>query len=575
MNDRMLGACVLLFFSLFLVSCRDLGQSDGLSKARIIGGESVKRPPYFLGLGVQSFGCSASYIGPRWAVTAAHCINRNTLAPMTVTWADSIAEIEHKSSQVEAIFVHKDYDPDSKNHDIALLYLDDAVENIPEVQPILLDASRASGLAGTEVSVIGRGNRTSAGELYSSQTKSLFMKILDDRYCSSSITESGADLHWQFCAGKEVSQGGYDSCQGDSGGPVIVLEGGRSTLVGIVSWGQGCAQKDLPGFYTRIKPHLRWIEDIRQSYEKGRMSGLESYLAHCYMEDIRFEQEVENTADSIELSYSMAESQYKKSVMSSKRLGKLLGSCTYIYDGLSYSASVHLANDAQLRLEVKNMQQVEHYAVDAVVQSLLLSNHNESKLEVFLHKGGVTIQEPKSGKTYTHLIKGEPSIFSDLTVVKGANTEVKYGFSEDKEMIFLSVMLNHFSLIEGIYRRWMAPDKAEGIHIPKLEMVDIQDNYIRAFLHAPQSKSLHTWQMVCLQEFGVEMKGETVWSKPLRHFSEKADYPEVWQLTRISHRHAGANISRGEKVELKIMPRHGTFDAEMNCGINNGLFSEY
>jgi len=49
-----------------------------------------------------------------------------------------------------------------------------------------------------------------------------------------------------ICAG--VPGGGKGACQGDSGGPLVVA----GQLVGIVSWGVGCAEPDYPGVYSNF-----------------------------------------------------------------------------------------------------------------------------------------------------------------------------------------------------------------------------------------------------------------------------------------------------------------------------------
>jgi len=77
-------------------------------------------------------------------------------------------------------------------------------------------------------------------------------KVCAEAYGDGSIADS------MLCAG--FDQGGMDSCQGDSGGPLFTSN--PFTLVGIVSWGYGCAEAGYPGVYTRVADFIEFIESV-------------------------------------------------------------------------------------------------------------------------------------------------------------------------------------------------------------------------------------------------------------------------------------------------------------------------
>jgi secreted trypsin-like serine protease len=54
-----------------------------------------------------------------------------------------------------------------------------------------------------------------------------------------------------------------DTCQGDSGGPLMMFSPNNQwVLVGLTSYGYGCAQPDSFGVYTRVAAFQDWIKPI-------------------------------------------------------------------------------------------------------------------------------------------------------------------------------------------------------------------------------------------------------------------------------------------------------------------------
>jgi secreted trypsin-like serine protease len=147
--------------------------------------------------------------------------------------------------------------------DIALVKLRAPANLDRYINVVCLPSAGENITAGTQCLTAGWGNRQVPGEREVLVVNHVSVPVFDWNACKrayEAIHLSMTITNDMVCAG--LSEGGKDSCQGDSGGPLITynLKEKRWILVGVVSWGKGCALAGFPGIYARVSYFVPWIE---------------------------------------------------------------------------------------------------------------------------------------------------------------------------------------------------------------------------------------------------------------------------------------------------------------------------
>nr|XP_023019186.1 trypsin-1-like isoform X1 [Leptinotarsa decemlineata] len=240
-------------------SCR-CGQT--FQRVRIVGGVETMINEYVWMTALmygKSFYCGGSLINNKYVLTAAHCVNGFNKDRITAVFLDhdrsSSTETKTISRKIKNILRHRGYGSGGNyNNDIALLQLDQELNLTGMLKPVCLPPTGKS-FTGYEGIVTGWGATKEHGQT-SSKLREVKVPIMSNIDCRKTgyknrITDN------MMCAG--FLKGEKDSCQGDSGGPLHIVNGTSHQVVGIVSWGEGCAAPNFPGVYTRVNRYISWI----------------------------------------------------------------------------------------------------------------------------------------------------------------------------------------------------------------------------------------------------------------------------------------------------------------------------
>ncbi|CAN8013221.1 unnamed protein product, partial [Ixodes persulcatus] len=244
------------------------GQSQR-SNERIVGGYQAKVGELPWQVSLQRNGyhfCGGSIISPSIVITAAHCVRRIWNGFSVVAGIINLGKRTpyYQRRSVTTIRRHKDFGKNGLMNDIALLKLVEPFDfNKSEgyVAPICLP--KPTDVLEGSIVTSGWGRTRERGKT-SQELMAVSVPLGSDLFCTyqySRLITLSSIYNWNsmFCAGALL--GGRGSCKGDSGGPATQTKKGITVLVGLVSFGRGCARIANAGVYTKVSHYIDWIQE--------------------------------------------------------------------------------------------------------------------------------------------------------------------------------------------------------------------------------------------------------------------------------------------------------------------------
>ncbi|XP_017038801.1 trypsin delta-like [Drosophila ficusphila] len=226
-----------------------LPQLDG----RIVGGSATTISSFPWQISLQRSGshsCGGSIYSSNVIVTAAHCLQSVSASVLQIRAGSTYWNSGGVTVQVSSFKNHEGYNANTMVNDIAIIKLASSLTFSSTIKAIGLASSNPAN--GAAASVSGWGTQSYGSSSIPTQLQYVNVNIVSESVCASSTYGYGSQIKsTMICA----AASGKDACQGDSGGPLV--SGG--VLVGVVSWGYGCAYSNYPGVYSDVAALRSWV----------------------------------------------------------------------------------------------------------------------------------------------------------------------------------------------------------------------------------------------------------------------------------------------------------------------------